>query len=96
MSDPRKIILRPLVTEKVTRIREKENSYGFKVTQTASKSLIKKSIEELFHVDVLDVRVMNVSGKMRRRGRFEGKTSSWKKAIVKIKPGQTIPVFEGI
>ncbi|MBN1756321.1 50S ribosomal protein L23 [bacterium] len=96
MNDPRKIILAPLVTEKVTGLREKENCYGFKVAPNATKSNIKMSIEELFHVDVLEVRTMNMPGKIRRRGRNVGKTSAWKKAIIKVKEGQIISIFEGI
>lgn len=96
LRDPRKIIIRPVVTEKTTIMREKENIFAFQVHRSASKDDIRKSVEKLFNVDVIDVRVINLPGKPRRRGRYVGKTSAEKRALVKVAKGQTIPIFEGL
>ncbi len=94
--DPYKIIIKPVVTEKSNILREKENCYVFYVHPDATKEQIKRSVEELFSVDVVEVRTMNLPGKPRRRGRFVGRTAARKKAVVKLKEGQTIPFFEGL
>lgn len=95
MKDPRDIIYRPIITEKGT-----ENmtlgKYAFEVDLNANKSEIKKAVEELFKVHVVDVNTMRVSGKMRGLGRFKGKRKDWKKAIVTLREGDTIPLFEGV
>jgi len=94
--NPRKIVLKPIITEKASAMRTKENVYLFIVHPDAEKKDIQRSIEQLFSVDVVSVRIMNIRGKPRRRGMFVGKTASRKKAIVKLKEGQTIPIFEGL
>jgi len=92
--DPRTIILEPIVTEKTTSKRESLNEVAFKVSRDANKIEIRSAVEELFDVVVTDVRTMSVEGKLKRLGRFEGRRSSWKKAIVKLKEGQSIEFFE--
>ncbi len=96
MREPRKIIIRPHITEKMTLEREKGNKYAFEVAMEANKIEIKKAVEELFKVKVIDVKTMVVKGKMRRIGWTRGKRKDWKKAIVTLKPGDTIPLFEGV
>lgn len=88
------IIRRPLVTEKVTRLQEKVNQYAFEVDPTSNKIQIKKAVEERFKVKVTQVRTLNVSGKIKRLGRFTGRRPDWKKAIVTIAEGQKIDFFE--
>jgi large subunit ribosomal protein L23 len=92
--EPRSIVLGPVVTEKATRHRETKNEVAFVVARDATKVEIRNAVQELFDVVVLAVRTMSVTGKMKRLGRFEGRRSSWKKAIVKLKEGQTIEFFE--
>lgn len=87
---PYNIILTPVVTEKSTEL-QKERIYIFKVPPRANKIEIKKAVEELFNVKVEKVRTLTVKPKFRKwRGRVVGKTSRWKKAIVKLKEGYTI------
>jgi large subunit ribosomal protein L23 len=93
---PEHIIRRPLVlTEKGTRLREGHNQYMFEVAQTANKIQIRDAVETLFSVKVVEVRTLNVRGRMRRMGRGKSKTRNWKKAIVELRAGETIDVFEG-
>lgn len=96
MKPARKIILRPLVTEKSTDLRVKEDKYAFEVDLKANKPEIKKAIEELFKVNVVGVHTMIVHGKVKRMGRFEGKRPNWKKAIVSLKKGEKIEFFETV
>jgi len=96
MRDPRKIIRMPLVSEKSTNMRIKENKYVFKVDKKANKLEIKRAIEELFKVKVEDVTTMMMYGKPKRLGRFEGRRPDWKKAIVRVKKGETIELFETV
>jgi len=93
MFDPRKIIIRPILTEKALRLRE-YNQYVFEVKKDANKIDIKRAVEELFKVKVEKVRTINVRGKPKRMGLFEGRTSSWKKAIVTLKEGERIEGLE--
>ncbi len=94
MMDPHRIIRRALVTEKGTALRE-QNKYVFEVDRQANKIEIKRAIEALFGVTVTAVHALNVFGKTKRVGRFQGRTSDWKKAIATLKEGQTIEFFEG-
>ena len=93
---PLKILKRPLITEKIAALQDSQNKYAFEVDKNANKIEIKKAIEERFEVKVQSVRTMNVGGKMKTLGRFTGRRSSWKKAIVTLKPGQSIDFFENI
>ncbi|KPK78801.1 MAG: 50S ribosomal protein L23 [candidate division Zixibacteria bacterium SM23_73] len=96
MREPRKIIRIPLVSEKSTNMRINENKYVFKVDKKANKLEIKRAIEELFKVKVEDVTTMMMHGKPKRLGRFEGRRTDWKKAIVRLKKGETIELFETV
>jgi large subunit ribosomal protein L23 len=89
------IVWRPIVTEKSSLAKETSNQYVFEVARDANKIEIAKAVERLFKVKVLTVRVMNMEGKKRRLGRFSGKRSDWRKAIVKISPKDKISFFEG-
>ena len=96
MKDPRRIIKVPLVSEKGTGMRINENKYVFKVDKKANKLEIKRAIEELFKVKVEDVSTMIMYGKPKRLGRFEGRRPDWKKAVVRLKKGETIELFETV
>lgn len=89
------ILIEPVLSEKATMLRE-EGKYVFKVHPDASKIEIKEAVRRLFNVKVVDCTVMNVYGKMKRVRYRAGRTSSWKKAIVKLAPGESIKVFEGV
>ncbi|MDO4539891.1 MAG: 50S ribosomal protein L23 [Syntrophomonadaceae bacterium] len=89
------IIIKPVVTEKSMDLLA-DNKYTFIVDKKANKTEIKNAIEKIFKVDVIKVYTMNVKGKPKRMGRFEGKTSDRKKAIVMIRPGQKIKIFDGM
>jgi len=92
----RKIIFYPLVTEKSTDLRTREDKYAFKVDLKANKVEIKKAVESVFKVKVEDVHTMIMHGKVKRMGRYEGKRPNWKKAIVKLKKGEKIEFFETV
>ena len=96
MRNPREIIRIPLVSEKSTSMRINENKYVFKVDKKANKLEIKRAIEELFKVKVEDVTTMIMYGKPKRLGRFEGRRPDWKKAVVRLKKGETIELFETV
>ena len=91
--DARDILIRPLITEKSTQLME-EGRYVFVVAKKANKIEIAKAVAEVFNVKVANVNTVNVSGKMKRMGRFVGKRSDYKKAIVKLAPGETIEFFQ--
>lgn len=88
------IIKSHVMTERTNRLRESNNEYVFVVDKKASKYVIKEAVEEAFKVKVLKVRTMLMPGKTRRVGRFEGKTSTWKKAIVRLGKDQSIAAFD--
>lgn len=89
------VLQRPLITEKTTLLQER-NRYAFEVAQGAAKHQIKEAVEAAFKVKVVKVNVMTVPGKMRRIGRRQVMTPSWKKAVVALEPGQKIEFFEGV
>ena len=91
--DARDILIRPLITEKSTQLME-DGKYVFVVAKKANKIEIAKAVAEVFNVKVANVNTVNVSGKMKRMGRFVGKRSDYKKAIVKLAPGETIEFFQ--
>ena len=95
MINPRDIIKKPVVSEKSMGLMA-EDKYTFIVDKKANKIQIKNAVENIFNVTVLDVRTMNVKGKVKRMGRFEGKTPDRKKAIVTLKHGDKIEIFEGL
>ena len=91
-------IVRPVVSEKSTVLGE-EGKYVFEVAPDANKIQIKAAVEEAFankKINVAAVHILHVPGKVRRRGRSVGKTRSWKKAIVTLKSGQRLDLFEGV
>jgi len=90
------IIKRPLVTEKGTKQKEQSNQLAFEVDRRANRIQVRNAVESIFKVKVLNVRVMNVKGKERRVGRNVGRKADWKKAIVRLAPGENIEFFEGI
>jgi len=96
MKDPRSVVRRALITEKGTRLRELRNQYHFEVARDANKIEIKRAIETIFSVKVGSVRTQQLRGKVRRQGRYSGRQSDWKKAIVTLKPDQKIELFEQI
>jgi len=97
IKDPYRIILRPIITEKSTLLKEKNREVCFEVNPKANKIEIKKAVEQLFKIKVERVRVQNKRGKMRRVGRSAGKKKDWKKAYVKLKEGEKmIEYFEAV
>jgi large subunit ribosomal protein L23 len=94
VSEPTRVILSLVVTEKAERLKAEQSRYTFKVAPTANKIEIRDAVERLFKVHVRDVRVMNFLGKMRRMGRFEGRRPDWKKALVTLKKGERIESLE--
>jgi large subunit ribosomal protein L23 len=94
--EPRTIVRRALITEKGTRIRERENGYLFEVARDANKIEIKQAIEAIFPVKVQSVRTQRVHGKPKRMGGYAGHRPDWKKAVVTLQKGQTIELFEQV
>ena len=90
------VIRRPLVTEKGVDKKDNERTLCFEVALDANKTQVKAAVEKLFKVKVEEVRTANFEGKLRRRGRFAGYRSDWKKAYVKLKEGQKVPEFAEI
>jgi len=95
MKDIYSVIIRPVITEKATLQKERENKVTFVVAKDANKAGIKEAVEKLFNVKVLKVNVMNVRGKRRRFRWIKGKRPDWKKAIVTLSPADKIEFFEG-
>jgi large subunit ribosomal protein L23 len=93
--DPSQVIIRPVVSEKSYVLAE-AGKYTFRVHDRAHKTQIRQAVEELFDVKVLAVRTASVKSKPKRRGQTAGRTRQWKKAIVQVGPGQTIPIFRGL
>jgi large subunit ribosomal protein L23 len=97
VKDPYSIILRPVITEKSTWLKEVNREICFEVASRANKIEIKEAIEQLFKVKVEKVHVIKKKGKKRRVGRNEGHTKDWKKAYVKLKEGEKmIEYFEAV
>jgi len=92
--DLHSILVQPLLTEKITAMREASNTVGFLVHPDANRLQIKQAVEALLKVKVERVNVMNVQGKIKRLGRFSGKRSDWKKAFVKLKQGEKLELYE--
>ncbi len=90
------VIRRPLLTEKSNIAREEENLATFAVDPRANKHEIRRAVEELFDVEVLEVRTMRQPRKKQRVGKHMGYRPEWKKAIVRLAEGQTIEFFEGV
>jgi large subunit ribosomal protein L23 len=89
------VLIEPVLSEKATALRE-QNKYTFIVNPSATKIQIKEAVRKLFNVKVVDCTTVNVQGKVKRLRAQPGRTASYKKAIVKLAPGETIKVFEGV
>ncbi|UCE28054.1 MAG: 50S ribosomal protein L23 [Candidatus Coatesbacteria bacterium] len=94
MKDPHDIVLKPLLTEKMEFLKDDSGKYAFAVQKGANKIEIKEAIESIYNVTVTKVAVMNQHAKKRRIGWIQGRRSSWKKAIVTLKEGDSIEYFE--
>ncbi len=90
------VIVRPIVTEKAVGKKESENTLCFEVSPQATKTEIKSAVQKLFKVKVLDVKTLNNLGKLRRRGKFSGYRSDWKKAYVTLHAGEKMPEYADI
>ena len=90
------VIRRPIVTEKGVTKKESERTLCFEVASEANKTQIRQAVELIFKVKVEDIRTSTTHGKLRRRGRFSSHRSDWKKAYVKLKPGQKTPEYAEI
>ena len=93
MRNPHDVLIKPVITEKSSSLME-QNKYTFRVDRAANKIEIKYAVEMAFKVNVTDVKTMNMPGKLKRQGKTQGLTPEWKKAIVTIRSGQSIPIFE--
>ena len=94
--DPSQVIIRPVVSEK-SYVLATAGKYTFRVHPDAHKTQIKQAVEELFDdVKVIDVRTSSVPSKPKRRGLTTGRTREWKKAVVQVREGDTIPIFQGL
>ena len=87
------VIVRPIITEKGVAKKDEEGTLCFQVALDANKTQIRSAVEKLFKVKVSEVRTVNNAGKLRRRGRFAGYRSDWKKAYVRLKAGEKMPEF---
>lgn len=92
--EARDILIRPIVTEKFTALME-QGKYTFRVPLAATKIQIRQAVEQIFKVKVQAVNTMRYEGKLKRMGRTQGRRSDWKKAVVTLKPGEAIELFEG-
>ena len=93
--DASQIIIRPVVSEK-SYVLATTGKYTFRVHPDAHKTQIKQAVEELFNVGVLEVRTSAVPSKPKRRGHTSGRTREWKKAVVQVREGDSIPIFQGL
>ena len=94
--DPHQIIIRPVISEKSYNLIESEGQYTFHVDRRANKNQIKHAIESAFDVQVQKVNTAHVKSKPKRQGLTRGRTSTWKKAVVKLAEGERIELFEGV
>ncbi|MBS1111781.1 MAG: rplW [Nitrospirae bacterium] len=90
------VLLGPLLTEKGAMLKEKQNKALFRVAKGANKIEIKKAVEGIFKVKVDHVTTVNCKGKKKRMGKYEGKRSDWKKAVVSLKKGEKLDFIEGV
>jgi large subunit ribosomal protein L23 len=93
--DATQIIIRPVVSEK-TYVLAEAGKYTFRVADSAHKTQIRQAIEQLFDVKVVGVRTSSVKSKPKRRGQTAGRTRQWKKAVVQVRAGDSIPIFRGL
>jgi large subunit ribosomal protein L23 len=93
--DQHQILHHPVLTEKSTMLREGFNKVSFAVHPSANKIDVKTAVERMLNVKVIDVNMLRVRGKIKRLGRFAGRKPNWKKAIVTLKTGEKLDIFEG-
>ena len=93
--DHSQVIIRPVVSEK-SYVLAAAGKYTFRVHPDAHKTQIRQAVEALFDVSVLEVRTISVKSKPKRRGQIMGRSRSWKKAMVQVGPGDSIPIFQGL
>ncbi len=96
MRDLYSVLRGPRITEKATLLRDYGDQVVFEVDPQANKVEIKQAVEKIFKKKVISVRTINVKGKPKRVGRYLGRRSDWKKAIVRLYPGETIDFIEGV
>lgn len=89
------VLIKPVISERSMGLIE-ENKYTFMVDPRCNRHEVKKAVEEIFKVQVADVNIMNTKGKLKRQGKTRGYTPDRKKAIVKLKPGNKIEIFDGL
>ena len=90
------VLKKPLITEKSTIQKEMQNQLTFEVDKRANKVEIRRAVEKVLNVRVVDVRTIQMKGKVKRYGRVQGKRRNWKKAIVTLAPGEHVEFFEGV
>jgi len=93
---PHEILRRPVITEKSTTQKEAYNQLTFEVDRRANKVEIRRAVEQVFNTKVVDVRTMQMKGKVKRFGRTLGRRRNWKKAIVTLAQGERVEFFEGV
>ncbi len=94
--DPHQVIVRPVISERSYNLIESEGQYTFQVDKRANKNQIRNAVEQAFDVTVARVNTVNVKSKPKRQGLTRGRTATWKKAVVKLAPGDRIELFEGV
>ncbi|MDP9458102.1 MAG: 50S ribosomal protein L23 [Actinobacteria bacterium] len=94
--DPHQVIIRPVISEKSYNLIETEGQYTFQVDRRANKNQIKQAVEQAFDVKVHKVNTANMKSKPKRQGLTRGRTANWKKAVVRLQPGERIELFEGV
>ncbi len=94
--DIRRVVVRPVISEKAFQLAQAHNQYTFRVLQDAHKIQIRQAVEDIFDVTVTDVRIVKVQSKPKRRGATRGTRPGYKKAIVELQPGDRIELFEGV
>ncbi len=92
--DPFDVLIKPLLTEKITSLQEHANRVAFVVRKDATRVDIRHAVESALKVKVKTVNVMNIMGKKKRQGRFVGKRADWKKAIVTLREGEKLDLYE--
>jgi large subunit ribosomal protein L23 len=93
--EPSQVIIRPVISEKSFALAE-AGKYTFRIHERAHKTQVRQAIESLFDVHVVQVRTASVKSKPKRRGHTSGRSRQWKKAVVQVRPGDTIPIFQGL
>ena len=93
--EPSQVLIRPVVSEK-SYVLAANDKYTFRVHPDAHKTQIRQAVETLFDVKVVGVRTMSVKSKPKRRGLTSGRTRAWKKAVVQVRAGDSIPIFQGL